>query len=95
MVSVLNLNKNCSLFGIEMMMYPASLEAWSSRAVRADAPWQGGSMSCREQARRAFSARVLKKDQRKVKKSVAFKANALGGYGVEFPEALVAVTAKL
>ena len=52
-------------------------------------------MSYQEQARRAFAARVLKRDKINVKTSVALEAKALGGYGVEFPEALVAVTATL
>ena len=49
----------------------------------------------REQARRAFAARALKRDQRNAKASVALEAKALGGDGVEFPAARVAVTAAL
>jgi hypothetical protein len=51
-------------------------------------------MSCqkqREQARRAFAARALKRDQRNVKKSMALEAKDLGGYCAEFLAALVAV----
>jgi hypothetical protein len=48
-----------------------------------------------EQARRAFSARARKRHQRNVKSSVALEAKALGGGGVEFPEALVAVKLAL
>jgi hypothetical protein len=49
----------------------------------------------REQARRALAARALKKYQRNVKMSAALEAKALGGDGVKFPAALVAVTATL
>jgi hypothetical protein len=52
-------------------------------------------MSYQEQARRAFAARVLKRDKINVKTSVALEAKALGGYGVEFAAALLGVTAKL
>jgi hypothetical protein len=65
-----------------MIIYPASMEAENIRAARAYATWQGASMSCRErqeQARRAFSAGALKRDQRNVKTSVVLEAKALGG----------------
>jgi hypothetical protein len=47
------------------------------------------------QARRAFTARALKRDQRKAKTSVVPETKALGGDGVEFPAAPVAVMATL
>jgi hypothetical protein len=42
-----------------------------------------------------ISARALKRDQRNAKMGVAIEAKALRGDGVEFPEALPAVTARL
>ena len=48
-----------------------------------------------EQARRVFAARARKTDQNNVKTGVALEAKALGGDGVEVPEALVSVTATL
>ena len=47
----------------------------------------------REQARRAYAARALKKGQRNLKTSVALETKALGYGGVLVPAALVAVTA--
>jgi hypothetical protein len=55
-------------------------------------------MSCRERrekARRTFAARALRRYHKNVKTSAALGAKALGGDGVEFPEALVVVTAAL
>jgi hypothetical protein len=80
-----------------MMKYPTSLIA-ECVLVQAYAPWQGGLMSRREpqeQARRVFAARARKRDQNNVKTGVALEAKALGGDGVEVPEALVPVTATL
>jgi hypothetical protein len=49
----------------------------------------------KEQARKAYAARARNRDKTKVKSCVALEAKALGGNGVEFPAALVAVTSAL